>query len=303
MRLFDEKSTFGDILSDSKLKPFFKYALFGGIKPEEVEKMNVNDSFITMLDCANKMTKLIYENKIKIINFIENKNDINLIHFMHGNNSTPIIVVSGGSYYKISNCIEGFPTAIELYEKGFDVFVLNYSVYPNAMKSISELANAVKYILSNDKKLKINSSKYGCIGFSAAGHLVSQFGTNNNGYSKYKLRKPNILGLIYPVINLNYSDNGNTTYCYLGENPNKEILDKFSTNLHVGSDYPNVFMIASKNDCVVNPKNFSDMKKSLDDSKIVNYFKLYDSNEHGFSVSPNHPAHGWINDFIKFASL
>lgn len=84
-----------------------------------------------------------------------------------------ILVLPGGGYEFVSQR-EAEPVAIEYYREGFDAFVLDYDVAPDAHYpcQIKEAAMAMMYIRKNAEELDVLPDKIAAIGFSAGGHLL-----------------------------------------------------------------------------------------------------------------------------------
>ena len=84
-----------------------------------------------------------------------------------------ILVLPGGGYEFVSQR-EAEPVAIEYYREGFDAFVLDYDVAPDAHYpcQIKEAAMAMMYIRKNAEAFDILPDKIAAIGFSAGGHLL-----------------------------------------------------------------------------------------------------------------------------------
>ena len=83
-----------------------------------------------------------------------------------------VIIVPGGGYEKVSRR-EGEPTAMQFIARGFQAFVLNYTVggekgasYP---EQLFEVAACVDYVRKNAAEYGVNSKEIFVIGFSAGG--------------------------------------------------------------------------------------------------------------------------------------
>lgn len=88
-----------------------------------------------------------------------------------------VLVIPGGAYHIVSQR-EGEPIAIEFLYRGFNAFVLQYSVvnfsYP---VQVREAAMAAVYIRENAKKYAVDGNQLAAIGFSAGGHLCASLST------------------------------------------------------------------------------------------------------------------------------
>lgn len=89
-----------------------------------------------------------------------------------------VLICPGGAYAMISQR-EGEPVALAFAARGFNAFVLNYSIgfyarYPNP---IVDAATAVKLIRQNASKWHIDPNKVAIAGFSAGGHVAACLST------------------------------------------------------------------------------------------------------------------------------
>lgn len=95
-----------------------------------------------------------------------------------------LIVCPGGSYYHLVDK-ESEPIVWPFLAKGYNVFVLNYSVgeysvFPNPLH---DLAKTVAHIRHNADEYGINKNQIVCLGFSAGGNLVAMLGNMWNNPS------------------------------------------------------------------------------------------------------------------------
>ena len=85
----------------------------------------------------------------------------------------PAMVVIPGGGYAMTSDREGEAIAIAYLTKGFNSFVLKYSVKPVAYPyQLIEGCMAIAYVRENAEKLGIDKDLIAAIGFSAGGHLV-----------------------------------------------------------------------------------------------------------------------------------
>lgn len=87
-----------------------------------------------------------------------------------------VIYVHGGSWEGGSK--DG-NAAASIAAKGFAVASINYRLSNHAVfpAQIEDCRAAVRFLRSNAKKYKLNSDRFGAVGLSAGGHLVSLLGT------------------------------------------------------------------------------------------------------------------------------
>lgn len=94
------------------------------------------------------------------------------------NRKRPAMLVIAGGGYKYVSEREKEPVAMKFLEKGYNVFVLDYSVAPNHFPTqLIEGAMAIAYVKKNAKQLGVDKNHVGAIGFSAGGHLCGMLGT------------------------------------------------------------------------------------------------------------------------------
>ena len=92
-----------------------------------------------------------------------------------------VIVCPGGAYTYLADR-EGEPVALSFMQKGYDAFVLRYSLgersaYPSPLDDISR---AVWFVRSHADEWEIDPDHIAVCGFSAGGHLCSLLGTQWN---------------------------------------------------------------------------------------------------------------------------
>ena len=117
-----------------------------------------------------------------------------------------ILVIPGGGYANVSSR-EGIYTALAFLGKGFNTFVLTYSVGEHAVypRQLLDACRALKYIKENAEKYNINPNRIFALGYSAGGHLLGTL-TTLHGVGEKILGLPDdylkIKGSIfcYPVV-------------------------------------------------------------------------------------------------------
>ena len=68
---------------------------------------------------------------------------------------------------------------------------------------MEDLAQAIRFILEKADFFGVAQENYAVAGFSAGGHLVAEWGSDNVGYAAYGLPKPAAIFPVYPVIDMN----------------------------------------------------------------------------------------------------
>lgn len=98
--------------------------------------------------------------------------------YIVGNNAPTVLICPGGAYRFVSDSNEGRPYAQKLNERGYNAFVLFYSVgsgngrFPYPLKDV---ARAMQFIKSKADEFEIDADRIALVGSSAGGHLCSFF--------------------------------------------------------------------------------------------------------------------------------
>lgn len=299
---FDKETTIQDLVDDKDIGGYILYLYYPNRYLKSVINQTIPQTAKYGLEGFNFFKEKIIEGKVKQYFVNKEKPDVSFIHISHHNNSKVIFVLSGGGLYSVCHGIEGLPIASILFNKGYDICLLTYSIDDGAYKNgpLDDLAAVIKYVLNNAKELNVNTNDYVVLGASAAGFLAGHFGTALNGYQKYKLPKPGLLALIYPVINLRTCLNDQTAIYCLRREYQEENLHNWSVDEIVDEDYPRTFIVHSKDDPIVTFDNAERMVNSLSQHHIPYFFKAYETGGHGWSIASEEEAKGWTDLLVNY---
>ena len=226
-------------------------------------------------------------------------NEYELTPYLVEDKTAPVVVVCpGGGYRMVASFIEGVPIAKYFQSRGINAFVLRYRVKEKAKypAPTEDIAHALKDI-QNIYHLSLDN--YALCGFSAGGHMCALFGLKEYGYEKYRLPKPNLIILIYPVITLEkgLTHRGTRKWFALED---KEILEIGTIHHHVTSEYPKTFIWRGDNDKSVPPINSDLLIDELAKNNVdCQYFK-YKNAKHGIGLGVKTDAEGWLNAAVKY---
>ena len=230
----------------------------------------------------------------------------------------PCVVICPGGGYEWCSFREGEPVALEYLAKGFNCFVVNYSVarqsgYPNP---IVDLSKAIRLIRQNADEWHIIKDQIAVLGFSAGGHLVSTLAVHWNDKEIQKLsecyndeNKPNACLLIYPVITMKGFTHEGTKLNVLGTTEGEqreELIRKLSNEDHIGEQTPPCFIASTFDDSAVPIENslaFADGMAKADRPFELHIFR---SGVHGLSTATPNAASCVIQvnpDFGKWLDL
>lgn len=301
-KYFNEKTTIRELVQDKDIDKYMPYLYYPKRYLNEVMDQTITQTAKYGLDSFNFFKEKIIEGNVKQYFINKDKPDVSIIHISHSNNSRAIFVLSGGGLYSVCHGIEGLPIASKLFDEGYDVLLLTYSIDDGAYKNgpVDDLASAISFALKYEQELKIRMKDYVVLGCSAAGFVAGHFGTTLNGYIKYKLPKPSLLALIYPVINLRTCLEEQTAIYCLRREYSEENLHNWSVDEIVDNNYPKTFIVHCKDDNIVTFDNATRMVNALEKYHIKHFFRAFEKGGHGWSIATDDPPKEWLNLFIKY---
>lgn len=201
-----------------------------------------------------------------------------------------MLVIPGGAYRVVSER-EGEPVAISFLEKGYNSFVLTYSVAPVSFPSqLIEGAMAMAYIRENAEKFNVFSDKIGAVGFSAGGHLAGMLATmfdhkiiKETLKDKASLCRPDAVILSYPVISAFDCPHVGSFIHLSGEN--EKLYKELTLEDKVTKDSSPAFIWATFNDKTVPVKNSMLIAESYLENGVPYEFHIFHNGVHGLSLS------------------
>jgi len=226
-----------------------------------------------------------------------------------------LIIVPGGGYGFVGYR-EGDPVALSFMLKGYNCFVLRYTVKneqnpaPIYPKPQLELLAAMDYVKKNAEQFHIDGNKVFMVGFSAGGHLVGSYSYlykeiyRELGIDKCEHLKPTGICLSYPVITMTDSTHGDTR-AFL-TNLDKKLCELNSIENHVGNDYPPTYLWGTENDNCVPSENFHLMEEALNNAGVKNKTHIFPDGVHGLSIctesvqTPNKECSVWVDECDEF---
>lgn len=225
----------------------------------------------------------------------------------------PVMVVCPGGGYGYCSPRESDPVAFEYFSKGYNVFILNYSVGENAKNftPLKELSSTVMCIRKNAQEWNCIQDKIAVCGFSAGGHLVASIATlwNNPKFleefdNENGLNKPNTVILSYPVIVAGEFAHQGSIDRVSGNN--EDLHEFFSLEKQVNKDTCPCFIWHTVADPVVPVENTLMFVTELQKNKIPFECHIFPKGNHGISVCTNEvgtlDAHNrqWVDLSINY---
>jgi acetyl esterase/lipase len=195
--------------------------------------------------------------------------------------SAAVLICPGGGYFGISSENEGLAFAHFLNKNGISAFVLYYRM-PNGQYELplQDAQSAIRAIRQNAHKWHIDKHKIGIAGFSAGGHLASTVGTQFTTATR-----PDFMALMYPVISMDkvITHRGSRTNL-LGKNPSEALVERFSSEIHVGRKTPPTFLLITLDDTSVPVENSYRFYKALQANDVPSELNTFAKGGHGFGM-------------------
>ncbi|MCI1981905.1 MAG: alpha/beta hydrolase [Oscillospiraceae bacterium] len=219
-----------------------------------------------------------------------------------------VVVFPGGGYAYLSER-EADPPAMAFFSKGYNVFILYYSIQEHA-KDFTPLVDGSLTML----KIRGNSEKWGILpdkiavcGFSAGAHAAASLGTlwDASGL-KEKIdiqggkNRPNAMILCYPVITMGQYAHLGSAETVCGGDLSEEKVNLFSLEKHVNASTPPTFLWHTYEDGAVPLENTLLFAEALRRQGIPFEYHVFQKGGHGMSLcndevgTPNSHAAAWF---------
>lgn len=230
---------------------------------------------------------------------IDQKNNVYLNCYLHekvpkwdyGFDRPAVVVCPGGGYHMCSPR-EADPIALQYASKGYNTFVLYYTIGENAVfpKPLIDLSKAMKIIRENANEWGIIKDKIAVCGFSAGGHLCASLGVHWNlpeviekSDCKNGENKPNGLILCYPVITPR-SWMKSELPRLIGNRDWESTEKLLDCSLNVSSDTPPSFLVHTFMDNIVSVEESLDFAHALDKNNIPFEMHIFPEGDHGLAT-------------------
>ena len=180
------------------------------------------------------------------------------------------IVCPGGGFSYVGSLHEGFPLAMVLSQKGYNVFVLRYRT-GGGLRATEDLAAAISYVFKNADRLGVSVADYSLWGGSAGARMVGNIALHGTaGFGGDDLPKPRIVVIAYT---------GHTIF---------------------SEHFPPTFIMVSEDDGIVNVSVVDRRVENLRNVGIEVEYRKYKNAGHGFGLGVGTDAEGWIEHGIQF---
>ena len=244
----------------------------------------------------------------------------NMVEMKRQDQLRPAVLICPGGGYHFNSEREAEVIALRFLPKGYNAFVLNYSIAPHHFPSqIREVAAAMELIYANAKAWNTDCSRIALMGFSAGGHLACHYA---NCYDIPEVREVfpeskavNASILSYPVItgDPNHRHTGSFQNISGHSDVTEADIEKYSLQTKVTDRTPPTFLWHTAEDAVVPIKNSIWYAEALAEHKVPFELHIYPFGWHGLSTcddetnAPLDPkiAHtaSWMDDLMRWLKI
>lgn len=220
------------------------------------------------------------------------------------NEKRPAVLIFPGGGYEFCSDREAEPIAMHFLAKGYNSFVLYYSVKKKYPASFSNAAYAMYKIKMRADEFGIDKEKIAVLGSSAGGHLAGCLATmwSDSGIVRAigceaDDIRPAAAVLCYPVISGITSPHQGSFNVLLGEEPNPADVSRLSLENRVTPKTPPVFLWCTADDDCVSAHNSLVFAKACVSNNVPVELHMYDKGPHGLSDCTKNT--GWNEDFYN----
>jgi len=215
------------------------------------------------------------------------------------NKGAAVIICPGGGYSHLAYIISGTQLAKWFNSMGVSAFVLNYrlptspDLKERQLAPLQDAQRALRIVRSRAKEWSIKPDKIGVMGTSAGGHLAATLGTSTedvsaSGDALDKITfNPNFMILVSPVISMGIYAHAGSRKNLLGENPSKDLIEKYSAELQVKSATPPTFIVHAFDDKVLSVRNSLMFYEALLDKNISASIHIFPQGGHAIALRNN----------------
>lgn len=203
----------------------------------------------------------------------------------------PAVLVCPGGAYLFTSDREAEPVALSYAARGFQAFVLRYSVKQEAhgCKPLAEASEAIGLMRANADAWHLDPDKIASVGFSAGGHLAAWVGLCGE-------HKPNAMILGYPAVELWRDEPGaaNNLLCrsLLGEHFTPDQAKALNLANHVTADSSPMFCWHTSEDVLVSSQAVLRFAQAYAQAGAAYELHVFQKGEHGLSLANYLTANG-----------
>jgi acetyl esterase/lipase len=221
----------------------------------------------------------------------------------------PCVVICPGGGFAILSERESDPPAFAFFSKGYQVFVLYYSLAEHAknLQPLIELSRTVQTIRKNSAQWGIQTNQIAVCGFSAGGYVAAGLGTlwdnpelKNRAEAQNGDNRPDAMILCYPVLTAGQYTHRQTAEYLCGGSPTEEQVQFFSLEKQVNENTPPAFLWHTYEDEAVPLENTLLFAAALRRAQVPFEYHIFQKGQHGLSIckeevgTPNPHCSEWF---------
>jgi len=231
-------------------------------------------------------------------------------------NGAAVMLIPGGGYVRAVLDKEGYEMARWLNQRGYTCFVLFYRMpgdgwTAGADTPLQDAQRGIRLIRSRAAEMGFSPDRVAIMGFSAGGHLAASLTTRfaDKTYASVDAAddlsaKPNLSGLIYPVISMDPAiAHGGSRKELLTADASPERAAAISPERLVTTGLSPVFQLHAADDKSVPVDNSLVMFAALRAKGVPTEMHIFEEGGHGFGLrgTPGKPVAAWPSLFETFA--
>ena len=237
-----------------------------------------------------------------------------------------LLVIPGGGYGGVCSDREGEPIALAFLARGFNAFVLHYTVGRKKVfpAQLVEASLAAAHIRHGAGEYGIDPGQLFAVGFSAGGHLAGSLGILWDHPAAAEAlaeagatpgeNRPDGIMLVYPVVTGigEIANSGTIRNLWATDNPTEEQCRAVSLELHVTGESSPAFLVHTSNDGMVDVRNSLVLAEAYRCAGVLFEMHIYPDAPHGVALGNeitafgraewNDPAiAGWVGHAAEWA--
>lgn len=222
--------------------------------------------------------------------------------FLIGGNAPAAFVMAGGAYQDVASNNEGYPFAKRLNERGYNAFVIRYSVAENALfpAPMEDLARAIRFGYAHAEEFKVDMSRFSIWGSSASGHLCGYFAAKYADFEKDESLRPAAVVLTYPVVTMGENTHELSRDNLLGKDATDEEKAAKSVQNLITPDYPPTFLWHCAGDMTVPVINADMLDEAMGEMGVEYVYVRFEEGGHGLGMAKGTVAEGWFEQAADF---
>jgi len=222
-----------------------------------------------------------------------------------------MVICPGGGYGGLAPH-EGEHYARFLNESGIAGFVLKYRLGSAGYRHpvmLQDAARAVRLVRARAAEWKLDPKRIGIMGSSAGGHLASTLLTHFEAGKtdatdpiERQSSRPDLGILCYAVITMGHFTHEGSKNNLLGKEPEPELVQELSNELHVTKETPPCFIWHTEEDKAVPVENSLQFAEAFRKAGVPFDLHIYQKGAHGLGLGSRQygggERHPWTRDCI-----